>query len=404
MEQVGIEGSYSRLLAGKKVVVGVTGGIAAYRAIDLVRQLIRHGANVRVVMSEKAVKLIGPEVFRWASGRKPLTEFTGRAEHISVCSKADVLVVVPATANTIGKIAHGIADTTVTLCAMAALGGGAKVMVVPSMNYSLWVSPFFSEALERLRKKEFEVVEPIIEEGRAKLPPIEEVVECVIDATAPKDMRGLKVLVTAGPTREYIDEVKYVTTPSSGLTGIYFAREARARGADVTLVVGPVGIPIRVGAEVVRVIGVEEMYEKAVALANKFNYDVVVLAAAPLDFAVSKVPGKLSSDLEEVHLVLRRAPKISKDIRSRLPNAVIVGFKAEVNIGEQELVERARRRMEEGGWDLAIAHDVSKMGFGTLHDSYILLHRDGSVERLGPAHKRELAREVLSRVVGLLKR
>jgi len=404
VELKGLEGSLSKILAGRRIVVGVTGGVAAYRVVDLVRQLIRHGAHVRVVMSEKAAELISPEIFEWASGRRPITKFTGRAEHISVCSRADILVVAPATANTIGKIAHGVADTTVTLCAMAALGGGARVVLVPSMNYALWSSPFFSESLDKLRSRGVIIVEPVIEEGKAKIPPVEEIVESVVDATAPRDMEGLKVLITAGPTREYIDDVKYITTPSSGLTGIYFAREASARGAEVVLVSGPINFGISPRARVVRVTSVKEMYDAVMSLAREIQYDIVILSAAPLDFTVDKTPGKLDSSLDEVHIVLRRAPRISQDIRKLLPNAVIVGFKAEVGVDIGEVIKRARSRLESGGWNLAVAHDVSKLGFGTVYDEYTLVYEDGRVETIGPAHKRELAREVLNRVLKLRDR
>ena len=391
--------SYSRLLADKSIALVVTSGISLYRSIDLARLLIRHGAEVTAVLSAKAARLVSPELFKWATGRRPIYKLTGRAEHISVCANADVLVVAPATANTIAKAALGIADGVATTCIHAALGAGARAVFVPAMNLAMWRNPALQEALSRLRSWGALVVEPKVEEGKAKYPDVEEVAESVIDATAPRDMSGLRVLVTAGPTHEHIDDIKYISTPSSGLTGIYFAREAAARGADVTLVAGP-GVKPPPNVKAVPVVSVLDMYKAVAELAS--SQDVMIFAAAPLDFYVAgKASGKISSDLAEYVVKLVRAPKVAAEARRLNPRAVVVGFKAEYGVSEEELLSRARARMEEGGWDLVLAHDVSKRGFGTLEDQYIAIYSDGRIERLGPAHKRELARAVLDRVLAL---
>ncbi|MGC9117739.1 MAG: bifunctional phosphopantothenoylcysteine decarboxylase/phosphopantothenate--cysteine ligase CoaBC [Thermoproteus sp.] len=394
--------SYSHLLDGKSVVLTVTSGISLYRSIDLARLLIRHGADVTAVLSDKAARLVSPELFRWATGRRALSRLTGRAEHVSVCARADLLVVAPATANTVAKAALGIADDVATTCIHAALGAGARSVFVPTMNLAMWRNPALQEALSRLRSWGVLVVEPKIEEGKAKYPEVEEVAESVIDASAPRDMSGLRVLVTAGPTHEHIDDIKYISTPSSGLTGIYFAREAAARGAEVTLVAGP-GVKAPPNVKAVPVVSVLDMYRAVAELAP--SQDLMVFAAAPLDFYVAeRASGKISSDVAEYTVRLLRAPKIAAEARRLNPKAYIVGFKAEYGVSEEELLRRARARMEEGGWDLVLAHDVSGLGFGTLKDQYIAIYSDGRVERLGPAHKRELARAVLDRAVKALGR
>ncbi|MEZ0248253.1 MAG: bifunctional phosphopantothenoylcysteine decarboxylase/phosphopantothenate--cysteine ligase CoaBC [Thermoproteus sp.] len=392
-----IKSSLSNLLSGMRVILVVTSGISLYRSIDLARLLIRHGAEVDVVMSRRAAELVSPELFRWATGGEVVYRLTGRAEHVSICAKADVLVVAPATANTIAKAALGIADGTATTCIHAALGAGAKAVFVPTMNLAMYNNPALREALGRLRSWGALVVEPKVEEGKAKYPEVEEVAEAVIDAAAPRDMSGMKVLITAGPTHEHIDDIKYISTPSSGLTGVYFAREAAARGAEVALVAGP-GVKAPPGVKAVPVTSVLDMYRAVMELAPAA--DLMVFAAAPLDFYVAeRASGKISSDLAEYTVRLLRAPKIAAEARRANPKAFIIGFKAEYAVSEEELVRRAGARLAEGGWDLVLAHDVSKMGFGTLKDYYIAIYSDGRIERLGPAHKRELARLVYARAL-----
>jgi len=392
-EVAAIRGTYSSLLKGRRVVLLVSSGVSLYKSIDLARLLIRHGADVHIFMTPKAARLVSPSLFHWATGNKPVVELTGAAEHVEICAEADVLVVAPATANTIVKLSLGIADNAALTCAVAA--SGAKKVVVPAMNLAMWNSPQVQEAVEKLRKYAT-VVPPVVEEGKAKYPPPEEVAEYVIDATAPRDYAGVKVLVTAGPTHEHIDDVKYITTPSSGLTGYYFAREAAARGAKVTLVTGPTPLRPPPGVEVVKVVSVLDMHREVMARAKEHH--LFIFTAAPLDFYVEgKAAGKIDSSLPLYQVTLRQAPKTAQEVKRVNPSAVVVGFKAEYGASEEELVEKARARLRAGGWLMALAHDVSKTGFGTLKDEYIVVTESG-VERLGPAHKRELAREVLTKV------
>jgi len=385
-------------LRGVKIVLVVSSGVSLYKSIDTARLLIRHGADVYVFMTPKAARLVSPHLFWWATGNKPVVRLTGATEHIEICGKADVLLVAPATANTLVKLFLGIADNAALTCALAA--SGAKKVVVPAMNLAMWNTPQVQEAVRRLGKEAL-VVPPLVEEGKAKYPPPEDVVEYVIDATAPRDYEGLRVLVTAGPTREYLDDVKFLTTPSSGLTGYYFAREAAARGAEVTLV-GPTDLKPPSNVAIVKVTSVLEMYQAVIKRAK--HHDVFIFAAAPLDFYVdNRVSGKIDSYLPQYQVTLRQAPKIAQDVKKYNPNAFVIGFKAEHNVDEAELLEKTRRRMEHGGWNMALAHDVAKMGFGTLKDRYLLLTRERT-EVLGPAHKRELARAVLTAARSQLKR
>ncbi len=394
-----IRGTYSNLLREKRIVLLVSSGISLYKSIDTARLLIRHGAEVYAFMTPKAARLVSSDLFWWATGRRPVVRLTGKAEHIEICAKADVVLVAPATANTLVKLSLGIADNAALTCALAA--ANAKLVVAPAMNLAMWNTEPVRNALERLEKRGY-IVPPIIEEGKAKYPPPEEIAEYVIDATAPRDYAGVRALVTAGPTHEHIDDVKYITTPSSGLTGYYFAREAAARGARVTLVTGPTNLKPPPNVEVVKVTSVLEMYKAVVERASE--NDLFIFSAAPLDFYVEgRIAGKLDSSLSQYQLTLRQAPKAAQEVKRLNPGAVVIGFKAEYGVSEEELIERAKRKMESGEWDFALAHDVSKMGFGTLKDQYLLIHRDGKTTRLGPAHKRELARLVLTLARGQLK-
>ncbi len=352
-----IKGSRSNLLRGKRVVLALTGGVSVYRAPDIARELIRHGADVVTFMSREASRLLGPRVMEWATGNPAYVELSGYAEHVNICTVADAVVVVPATANTIGKVANGIGgDTPVALCAMTALGAGVPLLLVPAMNESMWRNPLVRSNIERLRGGlGVRFVEPVLSEGKAKLVENQEVVESVIDLLAPRDMYGLSVLVTSGPTHESIDATKYITTPSSGLTGYYFAREVMARGgARVTLVKGPVSIGDPPNTEVFRVEGVMEMYDVVMRLVSNRHYDLAILTAAPLDFYVKdRVEGKISSDLERVVVELIQAPKMARDLKRVSPGTFLIAYKAEVGISEEELIEKTMRRAREGDWDLA---------------------------------------------------
>lgn len=400
-----IRGSRSWALRGKTIILAMSGGISIYKIPDVARLLIRHGANVMPFMSREAINLINPRIMEWATGNKPITKMSGYAEHVNICGKGDAVLVAPATANTIGKIASGIADTSITLCVMVALGAHVPVIIAPAMNENMWNNPFVKSNLDSMAKLGIRIIEPLIMEEKAKLASADEIVESVIDSLSPRDMRGMRILVTSGPTREYIDSTKYITTPSSGLTGYYMSREAASRGASVTVVSGPVDIKYPSHVSVIQVTSVIEMYEKVIEEVSKTNYDVIILAAAPLDFYVkNQVQGKIDSSIEELTIKMVQAPKIAKDIKKASPKSFLVGYKAEVSLDREEIIRRAMRRMIEGNWDMALAHNVGNgLGFGTRQDSYIIIHKDGSIIDTGVMDKRELARLVLNKVVQSIK-
>ena len=399
-----IRGSLSKLLKDKRIVLAITGSVSIYRIPDAARGLIRHGAFVEVFMSRTASRLLNPLIMHWATGNKPLIELSGYTEHVSLCANSDAIVVAPATANLIGKVANGVSDSPVSLCLTVAMGAGKPILMVPAMNINMWMNPIVKNNVEKLRNLGVKFLEPVIEEGKAKIPPTDEVIESTIDLTSPRNMSGLRVLVTSGPTREYIDDVKYITTPSSGLTGYYIAREAAARGAEVYVVSGPVNVRYPSGVKVINITSVLDMHNAVIELLKNKRIHVAFFAAAPLDFYVrDKVKGKLSSDVESISVTLVRAPKIVNDAKATSPDTIVVGYKAEVNVSEEDLLRRALNRMMEGSWDMVIAHDVAELGFSTVKDVYHIIDRSGFHIKVGPAHKRELARVILDKVLSIIK-
>ena len=399
----------SSLLQDVNVVLGLTGSVAVYRVVDVVRILRRHGADVRVVATREALKYVTKRLLEWASGREVHTRFGSEPMHVKLSDWCHVYAVAPCTFNTLCKIANGIADNLVTLTAQCVLGSGKPLLLVPCMSLSMWNSPILRRALDVLGSvPNVHILKPDIAEGRAKFPSINRIVEKIVDLAEPRDMIGLRVLVTAGATREYVDPIKYFTTPSSGLTGVYFAREAYARGAEVHLVLGYCSEQARevlqdTEIRVHQVKTTEEMYLKVRELCKNYSFDIGIFSAAPLDYQLDKkFSKKIDTDsTRELTLVLKLAPKV---IEAADNVKVKVGFKAEWDVPQDELIRKAELRMMQYDLDLVVAHDVSQgLGFGTTHDSVLLISRLGIVEKLERVHKRELARRVLSRAVSLLR-
>ena len=389
-----IKGTKGEELKGRKVVVGVTGSVAAVRSVNLVRELMRHGAEVRVVMSEAATRLVTPQLFHWASGNEVVSGLTGEIEHVELAQWADAVVVAPATANTISKVACAIDDTPVTSVVSVALGLRKPVVVVPAMHLSMYEHPLLKENLQRLRSAGVHIVEPVLEEDKAKFPPVEHVVEHVISLLGLRDMEGMKVLITAGPTVEPIDPIKRITNPSSGKMGMAFAKVASMRGAHVTVIYGP-------GPEIppyeVEVICVQTTREMKEAFDRKLQEspDIIISAAAPQDFVVeTPSPRKLRHD-REVVLKLKPAPRILDNVRERAPKAFVIGFKAEYQVSDEELENVGKKKLAEHGLDVVVANDVARpgAGFGTDTNEVIVLTPDGSEKIKGS--KERIARRVL---------
>ncbi|MEM4035022.1 MAG: bifunctional phosphopantothenoylcysteine decarboxylase/phosphopantothenate--cysteine ligase CoaBC [Fervidicoccaceae archaeon] len=404
-----IIGEASTELRGRKIALGVTSSAAIYKSVDLARELMRAGAEVTVVMSSEATRLISPALFEWATGRPVYRgRFSGEVGHILLAETHDAILVAPATASTMAKLAHGIADTAVTLAAHSFLGEGKPVLLAPAMHLSLYKSMERLGVVSKLREAGFVVHEPRVEGNRAKFPDPRALAwhaEALV--VRGKDLDGLRVLVTAGPTREYIDRVRFISNPSSGKMGVALAVEASYRGASVSLVHGPLsGIEHDVG-RAFRVETTREMARRTLEELEVFKPNVVILAAAPTDFAPAAVfDGKLDSS-SPINLQLVPTPKISREVAERRePGTILVLFAAEIAESEEELAEKAIEKKTWYGADVIVANNVGTPGVGFASDFnevLVLYGEKPEVLKIERSPKRIVARRVLDVVKSLIE-
>jgi len=366
----------SEKLKGKRIVLGVTGSIAACETIKLARELIRQGADVIPVMSEKAQKILHPNALEFATGNKPITELTGRAEHVSLCGekkeKADLLLIAPATANTISKIALGIDDTPVTTFATTAIGSRIPVLIVPAMHRSMYKHPQLIENIKRCKKMGVKFIDPVIKERTAKLPEKEEIVAEALREIGKKDLIDKKVLVIGGNTQEAIDDIRFVTNRSSGKLAVELAKSAYERGAITELWYGksivepPSWIPT---------VGFETSADLIGLVKQSSKFDFIVDCAAVIDYKPQRMKGKIPSDKEAITLRFERIPKIIDLIREEAKDAILVGFKAE----PKDMVRRAKEKLREVGMDFIVANPLS--AFGSDETEIKIIDREGNIRK-----------------------
>jgi phosphopantothenoylcysteine decarboxylase/phosphopantothenate--cysteine ligase len=404
-----IRSSRGSQLEGKRIVLCVTGSVASIEVPALARQLMRRGAEVNVVMSEAAEKLVRVETMEWATGNPVVRRLSGMTEHVRLAGewrgRADAVLIAPCTANTISKVALGIDDTPVTTFASMAMGGGIPLVICPAAHEPMYRNPAVRLNIQKLEEIGAVFVGPDVEEGKAKMARIETIVEAVIRVLGRRDLRGMRVVVTGGPTVEFIDPVRVITNLSSGKTGLALATEAWRRGAEVSYVYGgsrePPGF-----LRSKRVVTTNEMLEAVLGELKEGGVDVFISAAAPADFApASPSTDKIPTRKGNLILELKPTPKIVWEVRRRHPQTYLVAFKAETTPSEEELERRARRYLKETGVDVVVANIVlNGMAFGTDWNSVTIVNRDRSV-RLGPDLKEKLAVKILDEVSrGLKKR
>jgi phosphopantothenoylcysteine decarboxylase/phosphopantothenate--cysteine ligase len=388
----------SHSLEGKTIVLGITGSIAGVRCVELARDLMRHGASVHAVMTEDAQKILHPEAMKYATGNCVITGITGGVEHVGFCGiggKASLLLIAPCTANTIGKIAHGIDDTTVTTFATTAFGSGIPIIIVPAMHESMYDHPIVIENVGKLIGLGVEFINPILEEGTAKIASTDEIVLRAEKALCKKTLAGKRILITGGATAEAIDPIRIITNRASGKTGVELALEAFRRGAEVTLVHrGCMGIQ---GICEFNVENGADMAETVLQELGK-GYDLMISAAAISDFTVKPSIYKIKSG-KEFTLILKPAPKLIKEARRIYPDLKIIGFKAETGVDENELIRRARESMEDQSLSMVVANDVSSGGMGTEENEVYLI--DNGVKCVNGT-KREIAAEIMDKVEVLI--
>jgi len=389
--------------------LGVTGGIAAYKAAEFVRLLVKEEADIHVVMTRNSREFVSPLTFQTLSKNPVVTDLFSLIEeekigHIALADRAEVIVILPATANIIGKIANGIADDFLSTMVMASR---APVLFVPSMNVNMWESEALQKNMETLAKRGFHFMEPEEGElacgwyGKGRLPDLEDVLEKIEDLFSPKDLRGERILITAGPTQEPIDPVRFITNPSSGKMGHALAKTAKRRGADVILITGPTSLPPPLREiETISVRTAEEM-RKAV-LDKAESCTVVIKAAAVSDYRprvahqqkLKKTDNRLSLDLE-------RTVDILEELGKRKGDRILVGFAAET----ENLVSHAKKKLTGKNLDLIVVNDVTKPGAGFAADTnqVKILYATGEAKDLPLISKEEVSQQILDDVVKLLK-
>lgn len=400
--------SQAPAVRGRRVLLGVTGGIAAYKACTLTRLMVQAGATVQVVMTGSAERFVGPATFAALSGRPAYTDLwddPGSVLHVRLAHEADVAAVVPATANVIAKLAFGIADD---LLSSTLLETTCPLVVAPAMHTGMWQHQATQGNVRTLEGRGARIVGPVEgslahgDEGMGRLAEPEEVLAAIEDVLSQgKDLAGRVVVVTAGPTHEPIDPVRYVGNRSSGKMGFAVAAEAHARGADVTLVLGPGTVEPPDGPTIARVETAEQMRDAVMAAIERA--DAVVMAAAVADFRPERAAAdKINKDAGPPELRLVPTPDILHELGELAPRPVLVGFAAET----RDLETAGRRKLEAKGADLIVVNRVGTegTGFGSDTNEAAILARSGEDEPLRTWTKRELATAICDRIAKLLTR
>ncbi|NLY67793.1 MAG: bifunctional phosphopantothenoylcysteine decarboxylase/phosphopantothenate--cysteine ligase CoaBC [Tissierellia bacterium] len=393
------------MLKNKNIIVGVTGGIAAYKAVDVVSRLKKQGANVEVIMTENATKFVTPLTFQTLALNPVYVDMFKEprnydVEHISLAEKADLFLIAPATANVIGKVANGIADDLLTTTIMATK---SKVIFAPAMNTNMYLNPIVQENIDKLKKLGYEFIEPGVgilacqTYGPGRMAEPVDIVEYIINSFKEKDLKGKKIIVTAGPTIEPLDPVRYITNHSSGKMGYTIANLASIRGAEVVLISGPTYLEPPKNVKLVKVNTTKEMFD---AVKEEFDTcHVLIKAAAPLDFRPEKVFDekiKKKDEDEELNIKYIRNPDIAKYFGNRKKDKIVVGFAAETN----NLVQHAKEKLKKKNLDFIVANNIKDPGAGFKTDTNIvtIIDKDGTVTDHPIMSKEKVAEIILDKV------
>lgn len=390
------------------VVLGVTGGIAVYKACELLRLLQKRGIDVFVVMTQNACRFVAPLTFETLSGHPVAVDTfdrpqTWEVEHIALAKRADLFLIAPATANIMGKMACGIADDMLSTTVMATR---APVLVAPAMNTGMWENAAVQQNVKTLRARGVEIVAPVSghlacgDNGAGKLEDVAVIAERACELLfAKKDMEGLRVMVTAGPSREALDPVRYISNRSSGKMGYAIAQAAQKRGAEVTLLSGPVAIEVPQGVKLVPFTTTQELLDRASELAQE--QDLLIQAAAPADYRAKEIaPQKIKKQGgEPMTFTLVENPDVAATLgKAKRSGQVFVGFAAETN----DVLAHARDKLARKNLDMIVANDVTRPGAGFDVDTNIvtLITKDGQ-EALPMMSKAEVAQRILDRALAL---
>lgn len=364
------------MLTGKTVVLGVTGGIAAYKMPNVARMLKKMHCNVHVIMTQNATNFITATTFETLTGNKCLIDtfdrnFEFSVEHVAIAKQADLVLIAPATANVIGKIAGGIADDMHTTTVMACT---CKILIAPAMNHNMYHNSIVQENIEKLKRHGYEIIDPVCgmlangDTGDGKLPSEETLVSYVVRELAhEKDLHGKKVLVTAGPTQEAIDPVRYITNHSTGKMGYALAEAAMLRGAEVTLISGPTAIEPPMFVNVIPIISAQEMFEKVAT--NATENDIIIKAAAVADYRPKEVcDEKIKKSDHDTEIELERTTDILAYLGKNKGKTFLCGFSMET----ENMLENSRRKLDKKNLDMIVANNLKDKGAGFGVDTNLI--------------------------------
>ena len=398
------------MLNNKTVVIGVSGGIAVYKALDVISRLRKLGVNIHVIMTKSATEFVTPLSFQSLSQNYVVCDMfeepkTWDVEHISLAKKADVFLVAPATANIIGKIANGIADDMLTTTIMATKG---KVLIAPAMNTNMYENPIVQKNISTLKELGYNFVEPESgrlacgDIGKGKLATPETIVDDVVNLLMQKqDLKVKKIVVTAGPTIESVDPMRYITNRSTGKMGYSIANEAIKRGADVTLISGPTNLtPPQNLKKLVKIESAQDMYDAVID--NLDKNDVIIKSAAVADYKPKNYSNKkIKKSDNDLVIELDRNKDIAYEIGKIKNNKILVGFAAETN----DLLENATNKIKKKNLDFIVANDLTKEGAGFGVDTNIvkIIDKEGNISDYPKMKKEEVANVILDKVKSLLK-
>ncbi len=391
----------SSVLKNKRILLGVTGGVASYKSAELVRALIKEGCSVKVIMTEAAKRFVTPLVFETLSAEPVFDDiFSEPLEHIKITENVDLYLIAPATANIIGKMASGLGDDPVSLTSLVYRG---PVLVVPSMNTRMYEHPAVQLNLKALKDMGYRIMEPeegplaCGQEGKGRMPSVEKILSEVKVALSDKDLSGLKILVTAGPTREPIDPVRFISNRSSGKMGYALAEVAYYRGAEVVLVSGPTWLSPPAGVKTIKVETAAQMYE---AVHEYLSWaDVLIMAAAVADFTVEKTMDKKAPKSSLKTLKLKPTTDILKSITDRKRRPFVVGFAAETGPN----IAKAKKEKIAKAVDMLVFNDVTEHGAGFEVDTNRITIIDRDTVEYPLMSKLDCAEVILTRVKGLLE-
>ena len=403
-----IVGSDGSELNGKKIVLCVTASVAAYKAVDLARLLMRHGAEVHAVMSKSTKMLLTPDLMQWATGKDVVTELTWKLEHIQLADygRSDLIVIYPCTGNTISKIANGIDDTPVTSVASVALGSKIPIMIAPAMHEAMYENPILHKNMNVL-KGLVEFVEPNVVEGKAKIADPETVLNAVLaKMRSNSKLKGKNILVTAGATIEFIDPIRVVTNPASGKLGAAIAKEATIVGANVTLIYGHGYADLPSNTKIINVKTSDEMMDAVINELKSSNYHIAIMTAAVSDFKPeSPKDVKIETrDNKQITITFKTTSKIVDQIKKVSPSTFLVAFKAGSDVSDDDLIKSAYDKMRECNADLMVANDIGRKGseMGSDTSEVFIIGKNEKVRHLPIQTKQSVARVLLEELVNNL--